>query len=124
LIFSYQGTPNLCVSDCFLTADLQNRQVAFGYISKDPKNTFNHAFEGKWDFLGKLRGIQGWPLFLRLGTQYNHSRDLQVKAKLDLGNELSLDIATVHRLTPNFRLVCTKKINLTNLCHEPTRSGF
>ena len=124
LILAVTGAPSAYFSDWFLTYDIKNSQVSFGYQSKDPKNEFNHACEGKWDFLGKTRGIQGWPLLLRLGTQYNYSNDLSIKTKVEFGHELYADCSTIHRLTPYLRLVCAKRLNLTNLCHEPSRSAY
>jgi hypothetical protein len=77
-----------------------------------------------WDFNWKTRGLKGYPLFLRWASQYNFNKDTTLKTRLDLKDDICVDLSTIHRITPYVRLICAKKINLTNLTHEPARSGY
>jgi hypothetical protein len=93
-------------------------------MSRDPLNEFNHAWDLMWDFKWKTRGFKGYPMLLRWATQYNFNRDTSIKTRIDLKDDVSVDLSTIHRLTPNLRFICAKRINISNLCHDPARSAF
>ena len=49
---------------------------------------------------------------------------MTLKAKIELKEHALIDVAWVHRFTPNLRIVCSKQVNLTNLLHEPSKSNL
>ena len=51
-----------------MTADVYKKQVALGFMSRDPLNEFNHALDLMWDFNWKTRGFKGYPMILRWAT--------------------------------------------------------
>ena len=77
-----------------------------------------------WDFNWKTHGFKGYPFILRWATQYNFNRETSIKTRLDLKDDVCVDISTIHRLSPYLRFICAKRINLTNVTHEPARSAY
>ena len=59
-----------------------------------------------------------------MGAQIKYSSDLSIKAKIDFNKEIYADVASIHQITPNFRMIWSKRLNVSNLLNKPSNSMY
>lgn len=110
--------------ESFVKYDCFSQIISLGYNQRELLADFNHSVEFSYDTLGVIKGLFGSPFRARYVFNYVLSPMFTLKMKLDLSKDMTLDCAKIIAFNSNFRLVLSDRISLSNLVHEPAKSGY